>query len=425
MIVDGHTEMTTLIDSGAQVFSISSQVCSDLALQIQPLGQLLELEGTGGSAIPYLGFVEVNLEIPGIKNYNEDVQLLVIPTMTYSEMVPVMVGSKIIDRAMSLMTKGELTKVTMTWKQAHFGAVMPELLQLPCTGSSKTEVEKEGSHSSLRDGPMEVRKFCLNDARGPVCTTWKVTIPSFSTVSVHTKSSVKGHCIWVYVLMELMPGPQLPTAVVLTATYGELHPGSSRVPICLHNLSSCTVEIPTKALVGQVAPANQVPPVVLPTRTSKESSYKPQKGWVFKGPGPPRYQRMAHKEAEAGQRIAAEIGTLFTCSDLDLGKTALIKHKMEVMDWLPFKEHYQCIPSHMYNDVRAQIQEMLDIGAIQKWHSPWASKVVLVQKKDGSLRICIDLRKLNNQTIEDAYSLPCINETLDSLPGPIHKVFFT
>ena len=49
----------------------------------------------------------------------------------------------------------------------------------------------------------------------------------------------------------------------------------------------------------------------------------------------------------------------------------------------------------MYEDVRAHIQEMLDIGAIHKSHSPWASAVVLVQKKDGGLRFCIDLRKLN------------------------------
>ena len=66
--------------------------------------------------------------------------------------------------------------------------------------------------------------------------------------------------------------------------------------------------------------------------------------------------------------------------------------------------------SHVYK-VRAHIQEMLDIGAIQKLHSLWASAVVLV------LRFCIDLRKLNNQTIKDAYLLPHIDETLDSLQG--------
>ena len=71
----------------------------------------------------------------------------------------------------------------------------------------------------------------------------------------------------------------------------------------------------------------------------------------------------------------------------------------------------------MYDDVRAHIQEMLDISAICKSHSPWACTIVLVQKKDGSLRFCMNLRKLNNWTIKDTYSLPLIDETLDSLQG--------
>ena len=226
--------VTAPSDLGAHVSSVSSQFCKDLALQIQPLGQLLELEGTGGSAIPYLGFIEVNLQIPGIRNYNEDVLLLVIPTMTYSKMVLVMVGSKIIDRALNLMTKGDLAKVTTMWRQAHFGAVMSGLLQLTCTSSDKTEMEEEVGHSSLKGDPMEVRMFCLNYVGGPVHTIQKVTIPLFSTVSVHANSSVKGHCMQVHVLMELMPGPQLPAVVVPTVTYRELHPGSSRY------LSVCT-----------------------------------------------------------------------------------------------------------------------------------------------------------------------------------------
>ena len=128
MIVDGQ-RMTALINLGAQVSSISSWFCEELTLQIQSLGRLLELGGTGGSAIPYLGHVEVNLPIPGIKNYNEDILLLVIPTMAYFEKIPFMVGSMIIDWAMRIIIKGEVLKVTTTWKHAHFGAVMSGSLQ--------------------------------------------------------------------------------------------------------------------------------------------------------------------------------------------------------------------------------------------------------------------------------------------------------
>ena len=92
VVVDGR-EVAALVDSGAQVSTMSAQLCEELGLKIQPLGRLLELEGTGGAAIPYLRFVEVNLKILGIQRYNEDVLLLAIPTMAYAERVLVVVGS--------------------------------------------------------------------------------------------------------------------------------------------------------------------------------------------------------------------------------------------------------------------------------------------------------------------------------------------
>ena len=63
------------------------------------------------------------------------------------------------------------------------------------------------------------------------------------------------------------------------------------------------------------------------------------------------------------------------------------------------------------------LKEMIQVGAIRCSNSPWASAVVLVRKKDGSLCFCIDLRRLNARTIKDAYSLPHIDETLDCLGG--------
>ena len=103
--------------------------------------------------------------------------------------------------------------------------------------------------------------------------------------------------------------------------------------------------------------------------------------------------------------------------DMDMGRTNLVKHHIKLTDPAPFKEAYRRIPPQMYDEVKAHIQEMLDLGAIRPSNSPWASAIVLVRKKDGRLRFCIDLRRLNNRTVKDAYSLPRIESILDSLGG--------
>ena len=94
--------------------------------------------------------------------------------------------------------------------------------------------------------PVEVQKYQLDGVKGAVCTTQKVTIPPFQTMTIKGNAGVKGHCMKVHVLMEPVLSPQLPAAVVPIATYGELHPGSSRVPICLCNMSARAMEIPAK-----------------------------------------------------------------------------------------------------------------------------------------------------------------------------------
>ena len=108
---------------------------------------------------------------------------------------------------------------------------------------------------------------------------------------------------------------------------------------------------------------------------------------------------------------------VFSKDDMDMGRTNLVKHHIKLTDPAPFKEAYRRIPPQMYDEVKAHIQEMLDLGAIRPSNSPWASAIVLVRKKDGRLRFCIDLRRLNNRTVKDAYSLPRIESILDSLGG--------
>ena len=102
---------------------------------------------------------------------------------------------------MGVITEGELTKATTIWKQAHFGAVMSGSLQLPCTSSNGTGVEKDVIHFSPGVDTMEVKEFCCDGVQDPVHTTQRVTIPPFSIVSIHGNTSVRGHCMWVCMLV--------------------------------------------------------------------------------------------------------------------------------------------------------------------------------------------------------------------------------
>ena len=108
---------------------------------------------------------------------------------------------------------------------------------------------------------------------------------------------------------------------------------------------------------------------------------------------------------------------IFAVDDVELGRTNLVKHTIKLDDYTPFKERYRRIPPHQYDEVKKHLAEMLEVGAIRRSNSPWASAVVLVRKKDRSLRFCIDLRKLNSRTVKDAYSLPRIEDSLDVLNG--------
>ena len=177
------------------------------------------------------------------------------------------------------------------------------------------------------------------------------------------------------------------------------------------------MEVPAKTIIGQIVPANQVPPVVQLTRTGSETKYPAQKGWVLEALDLQGLAEWPESEQKQARELLLKWKHLFAHSDLDLGKSALTKHKIQLTDQMSFKEHYRCIPSHMYGDVRAHIQEMLDIGAIHQLHSLWASAVVLVWKKDGGLRFCIDLRKLNKPDCKRCILAAQIDETLDSLQG--------
>ena len=90
-------ETIALVDTGPQVFILMEGFCLAFRQTILPVGGLLCLKGRGVVSIPYKKYIEANLIIPGLPQYNEDVLFLVVSDHQYGEQVPVQLGILVID----------------------------------------------------------------------------------------------------------------------------------------------------------------------------------------------------------------------------------------------------------------------------------------------------------------------------------------
>ena len=98
---------------------------------------------------------------------------------------------------------------------------------------------------------------------------------------------------------------------------------------------------------------------------------------------------------EKALNLLAEYHDIFALEDGEMGCTKAAEHKIEVTDPRPFKERLRNIPSGLFNEVKEHLDHMLDVGAIKPSKSAWSNAVVLVHKKDGGLRFCVNFWKLN------------------------------
>lgn len=123
------------------------------------------------------------------------------------------------------------------------------------------------------------------------------------------------------------------------------------------------------------------------------------------------------EDQERVQALLWQYQSVFSVHEGDLGCTTLLSHEIPLMDDTPVRQWYRRIPPSEYEVVKAHINMLLEAKVIRESCSPYASPIVLVKKKDGSLRMCVDYRQLNARTRKDAFPLPRIAESLDSLTG--------
>jgi hypothetical protein len=115
--------------------------------------------------------------------------------------------------------------------------------------------------------------------------------------------------------------------------------------------------------------------------------------------------------------LLKEFAEVFVRSDQPVRTTEVIMHRIDTGDARPFRQTLRQQPKTTRDESDTLLKEMIQQGVVEPSSSPWASNVVLVRKKDGSLRWCIDFRQLNALSKKDAYPLPRIDTCMDALNG--------
>ena len=449
--VDGIAT-TALFDTGAEIQLVSKQFCEDHNIEIQPIAKLTECSTMNGEIFGYEGFVELNVQIPG-RDFSEDHLFLVTSEISHQKEIPIVLGTYFI---------GSLSQYVQGFDKEEFDSLDYTIKQAYLSWVEATRIREQ---------------YGCEPPLGFVRTTKPVIIQAGTSREIHGMTKIKHGGYSVNCISEPAMGHKLPKGLNLIPGYSPLGPGSCRVSALVENKSNTNITIPARTVICQLGLANKIPKLLYPgddcdndqdpegfDETDEGLTYKQYEqyravseqldsemnngtqGVTIEDIGPEHGidgtdsndtqsddqddgswildlidlsgikdwpEQLQHDAREMLKRNAK----VFSKDDMDMGRTNLVKHHIKLTDPAPFKEAYRRIPPQMYDEVKTHIQEMLDLGAIRPSNSPWASSIVLVRKKDGRLRFCIDLRRLNNRTVKDAYSLPRIESILDSLGG--------
>ena len=197
----------------------------------------------------------------------------------------------------------------------------------------------------------------------------------------------------VNVIVESDPKINYKTAIPING-YTMLKPGSSRVSIGIRNIHCKSITIPAKTAIAKVASANVVPHSYAPnvennkklqqmfeTHSGQEAfnveEATSQKASVTLPLTPEREKLLFSKVDLEGTKswnddlkhqtreLFKEYAHIFALDSLDMGHTSLVKHKIKLDNYRPFKECYRCIPPNLFKEVKNHLKEMIQVGAVR------------------------------------------------------------
>lgn len=135
-----------------------------------------------------------------------------------------------------------------------------------------------------------------------------------------------------------------------------------------------------------------------------------------------QHDKLTQEQSKTVEQLIMKYRHIFASNKDELGRYNRIKHEITTMG-PPIRQGLRRYNNEERKIIKTETEKMLKQGIIKPSASPWASPVVLVKKKDGTIRFCVDYRQLNSVTIRDNYPLPRIDDTLDTLGGA--RIFST
>ena len=205
---------------------------------------------------------------------------------------------------------------------------------------------------------------------------------------------------------------------------------SATVPVLVANLSSQPVIIARNKILADDTPARPVlsasvgPNRSDPVISNRVVSSTSANSAIQKPELTPIEQAMATADASLSpeqrsklMELLSKHASVFSAGPEDMGRTNLIYHKIELEQSEPVRQGLRRIPHEQIKVLKNEVDKLQKMGAIEQSHSPFASPTILVKKKDGTMRLCIDYRRLNSVTKKDAHPLPRIEDIFDTLSG--------
>ena len=430
-ILDG-VETTCLIDNGARVNLVTLEFIRDRGLDVGSIQELNQHNGCiplsilGGRVTEPLGYMMLWVQIPYVLSYDKDqVALVVSEDSNFLRKCQVILGTPTINRAIRAMKESEMENAPEAWQSAqHMYKFANYVVQLDPEDYGITMPTNTG------ENPTDLDELILLKN--------KTTIPAFESIILHCRSHrtmMMGYKLHVMTQATYQEDQaNLPNGVYMVKTYTELHDGSRNVLVVLHNLMGKLVHLPAGRPMAWVVAVNAIPdatpyPEFLKKLNKMEPNRNPPKKLtieerqkllleLLRKEG--RLDKLKEWPPELAlkfERMLMEHHSIFSLEPNEIGCTDAAEHVIELLNTEPFKERFHCIAPSLVEKVWEHLQEMLDGGAIPPSQSLWCNTVVLVCKKGRGLRVCIDFHRLNSRTKKDAYPLPWMQETMESMVG--------